>query len=270
METYYVSEKGETHGGEGPAAVSEGTYTSGTLREDFCSAASQLGYSTVDDVQDLKSGNAVSPAYRFVSPTTGRRQDAAHVYLHPRIQSNHRNGGNSGGSSNLHALVESRVTRILFDEEKRASGVEFLNSGETHTVKARKLVVISAGALGTPQILERSGVGNPQVLSRAGVPVVEALEGVGHQYQDHQMAVVVYNSTLDETIDTIVNGVMDVPGLVESDAGILSWNGVDGYAKLRPTESDVEGFEPGLRAAWDRDFAHTPGKPLAVVLPMSG
>jgi alcohol oxidase len=52
-----------------------------------------------------------------------------------------------------------------------------------HTITATKLVVVSAGALGTPQILERSGVGNPEILDRAGVKCVVDLKGVGENYQ---------------------------------------------------------------------------------------
>jgi alcohol oxidase len=54
---------------------------------------------------------------------------------------------------------------------------------------ARKLVVVSAGALGTPQILERSGVGHPVILNKLGIPVVSDLPGVGENYQDHQLSI---------------------------------------------------------------------------------
>ncbi len=104
----------------------------------------------------------------------------------------------------LHVLVEKQVLKVLFDDDKRAVGVEyqsnpkylanpeFLATAYTarRTVNARKLVVVSAGANATPGILERSGLGDSQVLENAGVPVLEDLPGVGNDYQDHHLLIV--------------------------------------------------------------------------------
>lgn len=90
------------------------------IEDDFIAATTQLGYPEVQDLQDLQdlqTVNAVSSLRRFVSPKDGKRQDAAHAYLHPCLQ--------DGDHSNLHVLVESQVTRVIFDEGKRATGVEF-------------------------------------------------------------------------------------------------------------------------------------------------
>lgn len=90
---------------------------------------------------------------RFISPE-GKRQDTAHVYLHPRLS--------DGKHPNLHVLVETQVVRVIF-EGKRAVSVEiqanpkFQNDGQRREIKASKMVILSAGALGTPLILERSG-----------------------------------------------------------------------------------------------------------------
>lgn len=79
----------------------------------------------------------------------------------------------------------------LLSREGTATGVEYLFDKrvyplapqDIHTVKARRLVVVSAGAMGSPGILERSGVGRKDVLEKAGVPVVSELSGVGENYQ---------------------------------------------------------------------------------------
>lgn len=133
----------------------------------------------------MHSNNGTGPWYRYVSPTDGRRQDVAHRYLHPLLQ--------SGEYPNLHVLVETQVLRILFEgEEHRAAGVEIrpnpafekdARNNSTTTVKARKLVVASVGSFGTPLLLERSGVGDPAVLEKAGIPIVESLDGVGNDFQ---------------------------------------------------------------------------------------
>lgn len=100
----------------------------------------------------------------------------------------------SGSYPNLHLLVESKVSRVLFDDNKRANGIEYIhtpgvvpaggvNATTTRTVMANRMVVVSAGALGTPSILERSGVGNKDLLTKLGIPVVSDIPDVGENYQ---------------------------------------------------------------------------------------
>lgn len=170
---------------------------------------------------------------RYVSPD-GKRQDAAHRYIHPLLESKQ--------YPNLHILLEAKVIRVLFDEESsppRAIGIEYKTSEEHQptislskpvpkTIKASKLVVVTAGALGTPQILERSGVGNPDILKPLGIPVVADVPGVGENYQDHNLLLYPYKTTLDpsETLDGILSGRKDfVKALGEKDP-MLGWNGV--------------------------------------------
>lgn len=137
-------------------------------------------------MQSLHSNNGSGPWYRYVSPLDGRRQDVAHRYLHPLLQSGH--------FPNLHVLVANQVLRVLFSDKggNHAAGVEYQpnpsfakdnHTNSKRSVMARKLVVASAGSFGTPLLLERSGVGDPAVLERAGVPVLEELPGVGNEFQ---------------------------------------------------------------------------------------
>lgn len=131
------------------------------------------------------------------------------------------------------------MVRVIFDESKTdrplATGVQYrLSSGPQSktapdgVIKAKKLVVIAAGALGTPQILERSGIGNPQVLKKAGIEVAVALPGVGENYQDHICIRCPYESSLDpsETLDGILSGRQDITQAMEEENPILGWNGV--------------------------------------------
>ena len=95
--------------------------------------------------------------------------------------------------SNLFLRCNARVSRVIFDGNNTAVGVAYVpsrnraNGAEVQEtiVKARKMVVISSGTLGTPQILERSGVGNAEMLNKLGIKVVSDLPGVGEEYQDH-------------------------------------------------------------------------------------
>lgn len=92
--------------------------------------------------------------------------------------------------SNLQVVTMHRVNEILFDDKKHATGIRVwpreTNSTESSfTVNSRKEVIITAGALHSPQILQRSGIGPAEILKKAGIPVVVDLSGVGSNIQDH-------------------------------------------------------------------------------------
>jgi len=97
----------------------------------------------------------------------------------------------AGSRKNLHVLVSSPVTRVLFKDEKSAvgdvvaSGVEFVHEGKTYTVCVSREVILSAGAIKTPQILEFSGIGNPEILAKIGVTPNVDLPSVGENVQEH-------------------------------------------------------------------------------------
>lgn len=91
---------------------------------------------------------------------------------------------------NYTVLTEATVARVLFSEGKPgedlvATGVEFIHGGKLHKVHAKQEVVITAGALKSPQILELSGIGRRDVLDKIGVPIKVELPGVGENVQDH-------------------------------------------------------------------------------------
>lgn len=163
----------------------------------------------------------------------------------------------------MHIICEQKVIRILFDESTppKAIGVEYcanplatapLNPeqpptvGEKHTIMAKKYIVVSAGALGTPQILERSGVGAKDVLEKAGVEVKVELPGVGAEYQDHQLALGIYVMADDaDTSDELLRGNPEVHGKAvpefnESGKGLLATNMIDAGMRMRPTEKEVD------------------------------
>lgn len=205
-------------------------------------------------------------AKRFISPD-GKRQDAASCYLHPRLR--------DGKHPNLHVLVETQVTRILI-ENKKAVGAEFRRNPLFHpeaaeesprNIKARKLVIASNGACGTPLLLERSGVGDSKVLEGAGVPVVVDLPGVGKGYEDHHFLSYPYlsNLSINDTIDGFILGRMgSYEDLMKSKHEMLGWNGQELQAKVRPTDAEVAALGPDFQSAWDREYKNYPDKPLVV------
>ncbi len=104
----------------------------------------------------------------------GRRMSAARAFLRPAMK-----------RSNLRVETGCTVRRILF-EGTRATGVEYLQDGLERVAMARGEIILSAGSVGSPNILERSGIGDPTFLGEAGINPVVANANVGEHLQDHQ------------------------------------------------------------------------------------
>lgn len=133
-----------------------------------------------------------------VDPKSFTRSSAATAYYQPNRQ-----------RPNLTVLSEALVEHIVLDESKpgtcMARGVQFthLSTGKSFVAVARKEVILSAGSVQSPQILELSGIGNPEILSKAGVETKVASPRVGENLQDHIMAASIYevDSTLPNPDD---------------------------------------------------------------------
>ncbi|KAK8043045.1 alcohol oxidase-like protein [Apiospora phragmitis] len=271
LETYVGPGRTDIHGDKGPIAVSEGNYVAKRSQDEFIKAAAQLGYPEHVDLQDLDSNNGVQRARRFVS-AEGLRSDTAHAYLHPKLKDE--SGGNN---PNLHVLVQSQVTRVLFEGQK-AVGVEYRGNPkfqqntpvQVRSIRVEKMVILSAGTFGTPLILERSGVGDAAILDAAQVaPLVAHIPGVGRNYQDHHLMTYTYKTALDpdETADAVIAGRVDMGELLRTNAPILGWNAQDVTCKLRPSDAEVAALGPEFQAAYERDFKHNENKPLAMMAP---
>ncbi|KAH8707531.1 GMC oxidoreductase-domain-containing protein [Phaeosphaeriaceae sp. PMI808] len=260
LETYLGSGKKSVHGYDGPIIVSEGTYRANRSTKDFIQAAGQVGYPEIEDLSGLDYNNGVQSALHFIG-TDGLRQDTAFRYIHPKIK--------SGKYPGLNVLVDTQVKRVTF-EGKKASGVEIRSNpkvqanGTLSKVKARKMVVVSSGALGTPLVLERSGVGNPEILKKAGIEVVSNLPSVGENYQDHHLITYPYHSSMneDETLDALFSGRLDVTEAIKKNASILGWNAQDVTGKLRPTDAEVAKLGPAFQETWDKEYKNNANKPL--------
>lgn len=203
---------------------------------------------------------------KYISPD-GKRQDAAHMYIHPLMQ--------SGDYPNLHLLVDSKVTRVLFDENKRATGVEYIPSPSTQPitgvsgspashVTAKRMVVVSAGALSTPSILERSGVGNKDILADLDIPLVSDLPDVGEHYQDHHLTLYPYKTSLkpEQTIDAFLSGRKNFGEAIQNNDPMLGWNAIDVCSKIRPTDKEIEAMGLAFKEHWNKDFADRPTRPV--------
>ncbi|MFI1160762.1 GMC family oxidoreductase [Streptomyces sioyaensis] len=140
------------------------------LCDAFLKAAVKAGY---PENPDYNSGDQEGFGYYQVNHKDGRRSSAAGTYLKAARQ-----------RPNLTLLTESHVGRLRF-EDKRCIGVDFRHDGQAQQATSRHDVIVSAGAVQSPQLLELSGIGSASVLSDSGVPLVRHLPGVGENFQDH-------------------------------------------------------------------------------------
>ncbi|KAI1176571.1 alcohol oxidase-like protein [Nemania sp. FL0916] len=277
LETFYGEDDLDTHGHSGPIEASFGKYVSEPLMDDFVTAVNETGYNKISDVHNLQAINAVAPNPRYASPKDGKRQDTAHKYIHPRLRDNKH--------PNLNVLVGAQVNKVLFGDGpgKEATGIEYRfnpkfqaangpDHSSVHSIKARRLVVVSAGVFGTPLILERSGLGNKKVLDAAGIKVTRELPGVGREYHDHQAMSFVYKSKVApaDTVDSLFTGLRNLTDLLQNDDPILSWTGIDAMAKIRPNTTELTEFGDQYRATWEREFANVPTRPLFLLALING
>ncbi|KAG9121764.1 hypothetical protein FRC07_002141 [Ceratobasidium sp. 392] len=262
METYHLAPGKETHGYIGPLNISY----SDTFMEpakQYLDVAVQMGIPLVEDKMDLKTGHGCQRWAKWIDPATGHRQDAAHRYVHPLVN-----------NKSLHILTETKVVRVLFDGTK-TTGVEVVANKEQNpeadqtprVITARKLVVVSSGAIGTPIVLQRSGVGAKDRLEKLGVPTVVDLPGVGATYEDHNLILFTYHIPNDiETLDPILE---QDPATTEKQLalfnqgkGLLSTNVIGAGSKLRPTPEELRAMGSDFNQVWKEYFEPNPDKPV--------
>ena len=178
METTLAGED-EYRGGQGPLVLERGPATN-PLFQAFFEACQQVGIPLTSDVNGYRQeGFAAFDANRH----RGRRLSAARAYLHPIM-----------GRPNLTVVTRAHTTRILF-EGTRAVGAEYRKGRKLHRVGAQE-VIVSGGAINTPQLLMLSGLGPRKHLEELGVDVVNDLPGVGRNLQDHLEVYIQYASKL--------------------------------------------------------------------------
>ena len=158
------------HGDAGPLAVAD-LRTDNPFHDIFRRAAEEAGFTLNPDFNGAQQeGLGVYQATQI----NGERCSAARAYLQPWL----------GTRANLHVLTQTRAQRVLF-EGRRAVGAEVLRGGRRETLRARREVVLAAGAFHSPQLLMVSGIGDGEALQRLGIEVRHHLPGVGRNLQDH-------------------------------------------------------------------------------------
>ena len=172
------------HGDDGPVSVATPKADNNELFHAMVEAGVQAGYPRTDDLNGYQQ-EGFGPMDRTVTPN-GRRASTARGYLDMAKQ-----------RPNLTILTHATTNKILFSG-KQAIGVEYLqgaNSHDLHRVYANNEVLLCAGAIASPQILQRSGVGSSRLLRDLDVEVVHDLPGVGENLQDHLEMYLQYKCT---------------------------------------------------------------------------
>ncbi|EMK3757649.1 choline dehydrogenase [Providencia rettgeri] len=161
------------HGGDGPVSVATPKNGNNVLFHAMVEAGVQAGYPQTDDLNGYQQ-EGFGPMDRTVTPQ-GRRASTGRGYL-----------DQAKGRKNLTIVTHATTDTIEF-EGKKAVGVKYYpgNSTTATVIKARKEVLLCAGAIASPQILQRSGVGPEDVLAEFNIPKVHILPGVGQNLQDH-------------------------------------------------------------------------------------
>jgi len=159
----------EFHGGDGELLVQE-QRLSWPILDAVEAAAAEIGIPRTDDFND---GDNEGVGYFPVNQKGGVRWNSRKAFLDP-----------CKGRANLTILTHAQVERLVFDG-RRVTGLEFRKNGTLKNVTAAKEVILTAGSIGTAQLLQLSGIGPGELLQDKGIAVVHELKGVGENLQDH-------------------------------------------------------------------------------------
>lgn len=186
-----------------------------------------------------------------IHPATKERSNSYSEYYHP---SKHR--------QNLQIITNAVVTRILFDSQDgnlRAVGVQYTQDNKTIQVHCKKEVILAAGVINSPKILELSGIGDFELLSRYGINVVQNNPGVGENLHDHMLASIDYEAIDDlATLDALVRQEPEAIAQAMEEytnrrTGLLTSVGVNTYAYLAAMDCASEEEQRKLKGLFEQN-----------------
>lgn len=174
------------HGGNGEMRVEE-RRVNWEILDAWRDAAEECGIPKIDE---FNRGNNFGNAYFQMNQRNGKRWSAVRAFLDPVKD-----------RANLTILTEANVRKICFDDnlaEPRATGVTVLRGGQEHVFTANNEVILAAGAIASPQLLQLSGIGASETLHKHSIATLIELPGVGENLQDHLQIRTIYS--VDNTI----------------------------------------------------------------------
>ncbi len=160
------------------------------ILEAMQAAAAEFG---IPPRADFNDGDNAGSGFFEVNQSGGVRWNAAKAFLRPAMQ-----------RPNLRVLTGAETERLLMDG-KRITGLRFRHKGSSQEVRARAGVILCAGAINSPKVLELSGIGDPELLAGLGIEVAHAAPAVGTNLQDHLQIRTVYRVQDARTLNTLAN-----------------------------------------------------------------
>ncbi len=176
------------HGAGGPMHVADVSGAVHPLCQTFIAACATLG---VRPTRDFNGSELEGAGLWQVLIKNGIRVSSASAFLRPAMK-----------RRNLEVRLHAQATRLLVDGGE-ARGVEYLKGGSRHTARARRELILAAGAINSPQLLQLSGIGDPALLTPLGIPVVRAAPAVGQGLQDHLAVSYFYRSRVPTLNDQL-------------------------------------------------------------------
>ncbi|KAK9880150.1 hypothetical protein WA026_008665 [Henosepilachna vigintioctopunctata] len=208
----------------------------------FSSQFTEIGF---DIIHDYNAKKQIGAARNQVHAKLGKRVSGATAYVTPAITRH-----------NFNVTIRALVTKILIDDfEKKAYGVEFIKNGQRFTAIAKKEVILSAGAINTPQLLMLSGIGPSNELEKHCIPIIKNLP-VGNQLKDHSVVPLSYkiNSTEEHvTLREAISDFLDGKGILTRSENRFAFS----FVNTRNETSPVPNIE----------FSFDYPSPLDIILP---
>lgn len=147
----------------------------------FLEACEELGYPRTND---FNGPNMIGAGWHHVNIKDGKRHGANEAYIEPIM----------GTRQNLTINHNSYATRLLFNRNKRCTGVEYVQDGEVKQDTARYEVIVCGGAIESPKLLLLSGIGSPEQLKSFGIKTISPLRGVGENFHNHVLTGIIYET----------------------------------------------------------------------------
>jgi choline dehydrogenase len=226
----------DSRGNGGPLHVSN-MVERAELLDAFIDAAAAEGFPRN---QDYNNGHQEGFGYYQVTQKNGERWSTARGFLKPAMN-----------RPNLQVETNAYTTKVILDG-KRAVGVAYTQHGVAKEAHCNREVILAAGAVKSPHILELSGIGQPQLLASLGIPVLHALPGVGENYRDHYAPRMNWRVKLPVTLNERSRGLALVSEVLKyyiQRRGILTFTAGIAYGFVK-TQADME--EPDVQF----HFAH--------------
>ena len=187
----------DLHGAEGEWRVEQQRY-SWPILDAFRDAAAQSGIAAVSD---FNTGDNQGCGYFQVNQRAGVRWNASKAFLRPVLK-----------RENLTVLTDVQVDKVLLDNG-RATQLKARWQGADHAFTARREIILCAGSIGSPGILQRSGIGPRPLLERLGITVQHELPGVGGNLQDHLQLRLIFKLTKARTLNQVANSLWGKIGM---------------------------------------------------------